>query len=150
MVSVSRRCCVAFVAVLLLAALPAIAQESVRLVLKGYDPVAYFKLGAPTQGDARFSHDWDGGRYYFVSAEHRDLFIADPERYAPQFGGFCTGSMSRGVRSEGDPHGWLIHEGRLYVFGQARFREAALSDPDFLASRLPGARANWQKIKPGS
>jgi YHS domain-containing protein len=134
---------------LLLATAAAHAQGTVRLVLKGYDPVAYFKLGAPRQGDPAFSLDWDGGRYQFISAEHRDLFAADPERYAPNFGGFCTGFMARGVRSEGDPHGWVIQEGRLYVFGQAKFRDVALADPNFIASRLAAARSNWQKLKSG-
>lgn len=126
-----------------------LAQDTVRLVLKGHDPVAYFTLGAPTKGDPRYGHEWDGGRYLFVSAEHREMFIADPERYAPQFGGFCTGFMSRGIRSEGDPGGWVIHEDRLYVFGQARFREVARSDPAFLPSRLEGARKNWQVLRTG-
>jgi hypothetical protein len=134
---------------LMLATAAAQAQGTVRLVLKGYDPVAYFKLGAARQGDSAFSFDWDGGRYQFISAEHRDLFAADPERYAPNFGGFCTGFMARGVRSEGDPHGWVIQDGRLYIFGQAKFRDVALADPSFVASRLAAARNHWQKLKPG-
>jgi YHS domain-containing protein len=67
--------------------------------------------------DPKFAYDWDDGRYHFASAMHREMFAKDPERYAPQFGGYCTGSMSRGVRNEGDPEGWTIKDGKLYVFG---------------------------------
>jgi len=75
----------------------------IRLVLQGHDPVAYFTDGKPVKGDPRFAYDFDEARYHFASAQHRDMFAADPEKYAPQFGGYCTGSMSRNVRNEGVP-----------------------------------------------
>src|SRR5215213_5548097 len=81
---------------------PALAQN-LRVVLNGHDPVSYFTDGKPMKGDPKLSYDWDDGRYYFASAEHRNMFAANPERYAPQFGGYCTGSMARGVTAEGDP-----------------------------------------------
>lgn len=130
-----------------LAATLALGQQNVkerRLILKGYDPVAYFTEGRPVQGNAKFQHDWDGGRYHFASAANRDKFVADPDRYAPQFGGYCTGSLARNVRAEAHPEGWIISEGRLYVFGQARFREDALKDPQWLATRIPKAKENWK------
>lgn len=130
--------------------LPASAGENVRLVLKGYDPVAYFTASKPVKGDAKYSYDWDEGRYHFASAKHRDMFAGDPEKYAPQFGGYCTGSMSRGVRNEGDPEGWTIKDGRLYVFGAAKFKAIAESDPEYLPSRLDNAKKNWQEKRRGS
>ena len=136
----------AFVAV----TLPASAADNIRLVLKGYDPVAYFTESKPVKGDAKYSYEWDEGRYHFVSARHRDMFAGDPEKYAPQFGGYCTGSMSRGVRNEGDPEGWTIKDGRLYVFGAAKWKALAESDPDYLPSRLDKANKNWQEKKRGS
>lgn len=129
------------------AAAAALAQETARLVLGGYDPVAYFTVGKPTKGDPRFSHDWDGGRYHFATAQHRDMFAADPERFAPQFGGYCTGSMSRNVRSEGDPDGWVIQNGKLYVFGIAKFKAIAEADRTFIPSRLENARRNWRELR---
>jgi YHS domain-containing protein len=135
----------------LLIALPAtavLAQQGAaepRLILKGYDPVAYFTVGRPVQGAAQHQYDWDGARYYFSSAANRDKFAADPERYAPQFSGYCTGSLSRGVRAEAHPDAWIISDGRLYVFGQPKFREIALQDPDWLAVRIPKAAENWKK-----
>lgn len=127
----------------------AAAQGAMRLVLKGYDPVAYFTEGKPVKGDARYVYEWDEGRYHFASAEHRDLFAADPERYAPNFGGYCTGSMARNVRNEGDPEGWVIQDGKLYVFGYAKWRSVALADPTFISSRLDSARRNWREFKRG-
>lgn len=125
------------------------AQEAVamRVVLKGHDPVAYFTDSKPVKGNPNISYDWDEGRYHFASGKHRDMFAADPERYAPQFGGYCTGSMSRGVRNEGDPEAWVIREGRLYVFGATKFKEIAEKDPTYIPSRLAGATKNWRERK---
>ena len=119
----------------------------IRVVLQGHDPVAYFTDGKPVKGDAKFSHDFDEGRYYFASAEHRDMFAADPDKYAPQFGGYCTGSMSRNVGNEGDPAAWVIRDGRLYVFGATRFKDMAERDPAYLPSKLPDATRNWKAAK---
>jgi hypothetical protein len=130
----------------------AFAQNAIRLVLKGYDPVAYFTEGKPVQGDPRFAYEWDEGRYHFATAKHRDMFAADPERYAPQFGGYCTGSMARNVRNEGDPEGWVIQDGKLYVFGIPKFKAIAEADPQFIPSRVDTARKNWRESRqrPGS
>src|SRR5882757_7837387 len=58
--------------------------------LKGYDPVAYFEDGKPVKGRDEFRHDWNGGKWYFATAAHRDTFAKDPAKYAPQFGGYCA------------------------------------------------------------
>lgn len=138
-------------ALLLLPGVASIAQSvpsaPLRVVLKGHDPVAYFTEGRPVKGSAEFKHDWDGERYLFSNAGNRDKFAADPERYAPQFGGYCTGSMSRGVRNEADPEAWIISDGRLYVFGQLKFKEMAQKDPEYLALRVPKAEKNWRESK---
>lgn len=120
---------------------------AMRVVLKGHDPVAYFTVGRPVKGSPEFKHDWDGERYHFSSAANRDKFVADPERYAPQFAGYCTGSMARGVRNEADPEAWIIADGRLYVFGQVKFVELAKSDPRYLPERIVLARENFKARK---
>lgn len=97
---------------------PAIA-ETVSLAIRGYDPVAYFTLGTPVRGRQQFEYVWDDHRYLFSRAEHRDLFKADPVRYAPQFANFCAMALSRGEILEANPENWLISEGRLYIFGKA-------------------------------
>lgn len=134
----------------MLAPASAIAKD-VRLVLKGYDPVAYFTAGKPAKGDPRFSFDLDDERYYFANARHRDMFAGDPERYAPQFSGYCTGSMARGVRNEGNPEAWVIVDGQLYVFGAtdstaaARVKHAAEQDPAAFRVKVGSALKNWKK-----
>ena len=90
------------------------AQE--RLALKGYDPVAYFTLSAPTPGVSEYEYVWDGLRYRFANAQHREMFKANPDRYAPQFGGSCAMNMANGTRRESDPTIWVISNGHLYVF----------------------------------
>jgi hypothetical protein len=93
------------------------AADEFPLAIKGYDPVAYFTTARPTRGLPEIEYAWDEHRYRFASYEHRDLFRADPARYAPQFTNFCAMSLSRGLIIEADPESWLISEGKLYLFG---------------------------------
>jgi YHS domain-containing protein len=58
------------------------------VAIKGYDTVAYFKEGRAVKGRGKFSYNWNDAKWYFASAENRDLFIADPDRYAPKYGGY--------------------------------------------------------------
>lgn len=132
------------VALVLAAGTAALAQDK-RVMLKGHDPVAYFTEGRPVKGSPDLAFEWDGDRYHFASAANRDKFAADPDRYAPQFGGYCTGSMSRNVVNEMHPEAWVVSEGKLYVFGAPKFRDIALKDPQWLQTRIPIAAANWQE-----
>jgi len=88
------------------------------LAIRGYDPVAYFADGKPERGLAGIEYEWDGQRYRFVSPEHRDLFAADPIRYAPQFANFCAMALGDGELVEANPEYWLISDGKLYLFGK--------------------------------
>lgn len=81
----------------------------------GYDPVAYFTEARPVQGSAEFQHEWNGARWHFASAENRDAFRAEPERYAPRFGGYCAYAVSQGYTAKTDPQAWEIDNGRLYL-----------------------------------
>ena len=83
--------------------------------LGGYDTVAYFTDGAPREGDARFTHEWNGATWRFASADNRDRFKAEPERYAPQYGGYCAYAMSTDSFSPGDAKRWRIVDGKLYL-----------------------------------
>ncbi len=83
--------------------------------LEGYDPVAYFTDQKPVPGDARFETQWRGATWRFASAEHRDLFASEPERYAPQYGGYCAYAMSNGAFSPGDAKRWRIVDDKLYL-----------------------------------
>jgi len=124
-------------------AVPALAQER-PLVLKGYDTVAYFTDGKPVQGTAEYEVVFDGQRYRFASAKHRDLFKANPDKYSPQFGGLCAMNLSRGVRRESDPHLWVISNGSLYVFAGEAGQQNFVKDAEATAAR---AAANWKTVK---
>jgi len=76
-----------------ISSVPAIAIDDVNktfwgVAIKGYDPVAYFTKGSPVKGFKEFAYNWNDAKWYFSSAQNRDLFAADPERYAPQYGGY--------------------------------------------------------------
>ena len=95
-----------------------VAAELLPLAIKGYDPVAYFTIGMPTRGLPDIEYEWDEHRYRFARLEHRELFKADPVRYAPQFGEFCAMALALGERDEANPEYWLISDGKLYIFGK--------------------------------
>jgi len=119
-------------------------QQTARVALEGYDPVAYFVDGGPVKGVPAFSFTFDDAIYYFASAEHQKMFAADPDRYAPQYSGYCTVGLSLGMRLEADPQSWVISNGRLYVF-------AAMEGPSRFAGDAAGtiakADANWAALK---
>lgn len=125
-------------------AVPALAQDIRPLALKGYDPVAYFTDGKPTPGVADYEITFDGQRYRFASAQHRDLFKANPDKYAPQFGGLCAMNLSRGVRRESDPHNWVISNGNLYVFAGETGQQNFAKDAEATAAR---AAAQFKALK---
>jgi YHS domain-containing protein len=83
--------------------------------LKGYDPVAYFVNGQPTKGAAQYSLAWKGATYRFASEENLKRFKADPEKYLPQYGGYCAYAMSRNRIADIDPSRWAIVDRKLYL-----------------------------------
>lgn len=115
-----------------------------RVALSGHDPVSYFVNGRPEKGSREFWVPFDDAVYLFSSAKHRELFVADPERYAPQYHGYCTMKVSEGERAEADPEAWTIVGGKLYVFrskkGLARFNEDR-------AGFLTKANAAWRTLR---
>ena len=84
--------------------------------LDGYDTTAYFSAGAATDGTDATIVNWKGAKWRFANEEDAALFQANPEAYAPQFGGYCTRAMSLKKEVPGDPEVWRIHNGKLYVF----------------------------------
>ena len=115
-----------------------------RIALSGYDPVAYFTDGRPEKGSNAFWFAFDDAVYLFRSAEHRAMFAADPERYAPQYDGFCAAGVSKGYKVEPDPEAWVIANGKLYVL---MLKERV---PDFkrdTAAFVDKADANWPALR---
>jgi hypothetical protein len=85
------------------------------LALRGYDPVAYFTAGRPVAGSETLTYSWQGTSWRFASEENRAAFIANPARYAPQFGGYCAYAVSQGTTADGDPHQWAVVDGQLFL-----------------------------------
>lgn len=89
--------------------------------MDGYDPVAYFTERRPLEGDKSFEVSWSGSRWRFARAAHRELFLANPEKYAPQCGGLCAFAVSFSDRPNvpeappGSPRLWSIKDGKLYL-----------------------------------
>ncbi len=98
----------------------ATAADPTPIAIQGYDAVAYFTLQRATPGVAQYEYDWDEHRWQFSTAQHRDLFRADPVRYAPQFANFCAVALARGEVLQANPEYWLISDGKLYLFGKAK------------------------------
>ena len=85
------------------------------VAIRGYDPVAYFTQSASAQGKAELTHGYMGATFRFASAANRDLFAADPAKYAPQFGGYCAWAVGNGYTAPTDPDAWKIVNGKLYL-----------------------------------
>ena len=85
------------------------------VAIAGYDTVAYFTQGVAIEGADSFSTRWRGATWKFGSREHLQLFIAEPETYAPQFGGYCAYGVASGELLRGDPRQWAIVDGKLYL-----------------------------------
>lgn len=108
------------------------------VALKGYDAVAYFTEAKPVRGQAQFRLVWNGAVWRFASAEHRDFFMAMPEKYAPRFGGYCAWAVSHGYTADGDPEAWKIVDGKLYINYsrrvQKRWEEDTRATPMFMCA----------------
>ena len=111
--------------------------------IDGYDPVAYFQEGRPLRGDARYRHEWNGVTWRFASEANRAAFAAEPERYAPQFGGYCAYAVANGYTAKSDPEAWHIAEGRLYLNFDAGTRDDWLADR---AGMIAEGRRNWPRV----
>ena len=85
------------------------------LAIKGYDPVSYFNIGKPTPGLAQFATAYNGVTYRFASAENRDRFVASPEKFVPQYGGYCAYAISLNRIADIDPDEWSIVNDKLYL-----------------------------------
>ncbi len=111
--------------------------------IAGYDPVAYFTVGRPTPGSLAFEHLWNGATWRFAGAANRDRFEADPQAYAPAYGGYCAWAVSQNYLAPGDPRHWRIVDGRLFLNFNARAKLLWEADP---ASAIAPGDANWPHV----
>jgi YHS domain-containing protein len=149
-----RRAALALAAALTLAsAAPALAVERTGghyntlyagLGAKGYDVVAYFADGKPVKGSQEFKADYGGVTWLFASAAHRDRFAADPAKFAPQYGGFCSWGVAQGKLFDVDPErGWKIVDGKLYMNFNADIQKTWETDINGFIAKAEG---NWPKL----
>lgn len=111
------------------AAPPVFSPDGVAI--RGYDPVAYFTESKPVKGSDAHTAEWNGARWKFATAANRTLFLADPEKYAPQYGGYCAYGTAKGHLAPTQPSAWAVIDGKLYLNYDERVRR------------------HWQKDVPG-
>lgn len=114
-----------------------------NVAVDGHDVVAYFTRGEPVEGSVEHSTEWNGAEWRFASAEHLERFRADPERYAPAYGGFCAYAVAEGSTAAGDPEHWAIHDGRLYLNYDAEFQTRWEADRE---AYIAAADDNWPEV----
>lgn len=118
------------------------------VAIRGTDPVAYFVDGAPIAGDSAYALKWNGATWHFASAENRDLFEADPEAYAPQYGGYCAWAVAeKGQLFSTQPENWAIVDGKLYLNYNDSIQDKWDADR---AGFIEMGDQSWPKIAPGS
>lgn len=111
---------------------------------KGYDVVSYFTNKAPMQGSDKFTANHGGVTWQFASAEHRDMFKADPTKYAPQYGGFCAWGVAQGKLFDVDPvNGWTMSNNKLYLNFNSDINKTFARDTEGFLSK---AERNWGSL----
>jgi len=111
--------------------------------IDGYDPVAYFKQNKAVEGSNNFTHEWNDAKWYFSSAENKADFIANPEKYAPQYGGYCAWAVSQGSTAPTDPNAWSIEDGKLYLNYNQSVQTTWLKD---VPGHIKSADKNWPAL----
>lgn len=111
--------------------------------IRGYDPVAYFTEKAPVKGSDKFTHSWKGATWHFASAQNRDRFAAAPEKFAPQYGGYCAYAVAQNALARIDPQAWSVVDGKLYLNFSLAVREAWEKD---IPGYIRKADANWPGV----
>jgi len=111
--------------------------------IDGYDPVSYFKNNRAEPGSPEVTVEWNGAIWRFTSDMHRKLFVAEPEKYAPQYGGFCALGMAHGGDVPTNPNAWTIHDGKLYLNMIEEVTITWRYNPDKLIDR---ANLKWKAL----
>lgn len=116
------------------------------VAIRGYDAVAYFEESKPVKGSPEFTHTWNGAVWQFATAARRDAFAQNPERYAPQYGGYCAFGMSRGYKAPTDADAWSVVNGRLYLnYDKGVQKTWTAKQEEFIRK----ADSNWPRVRDG-
>ncbi|WP_425406553.1 YHS domain-containing (seleno)protein [Hwanghaeella sp.] len=139
----------ALIGVSLFAAAPSQAAEDpvyqtfLGTAINGYDPVAYFTEGKPVEGSSDHAYEWNGADWHFASAGNLEKFKADPEKYAPQYGGYCAYAVSEGYTAKTEPDAWKIVDGKLYLNYNKEVQDLWSQD---IPGRIANADKQWPKV----
>jgi len=114
-----------------------------NVAVGGYDAVAYFTQGKPVKGSANFTTTYKGAEFRFANAADLAAFTANPDRYAPQYGGYCAWAVSQGYTASGDPLVWKVVGGKLYLnYNEEVGQRWSKNIPGFIAA----ADKNWPAV----
>ena len=117
--------------------------EKHGVALRGHDAVAYFKDGKPVRGSPEHRADYQGSTFHFATAANRAAFVADPARYAPQYGGYCAYGLASGYKAAIDPAAFTIVDGKLYLnYNKSVQKQWSADVPGFVAK----ADRNWPEV----
>jgi YHS domain-containing protein len=122
---------------------PQFYQEK-GIAIKGYDPVTYFTIKKAIAGDPAITFTWMGVQWQFSSNENRDLFKQKPEKYAPQYGGYCAYGVSENHKSPTDPNAWTVVGEKLYLNYNPKVKELWSKD---IPGRIQKADSNWVSLE---
>ncbi len=118
--------------------------DNANVAIHGYDTVAYFTDGKPAKGSSEFEHEWEDARWLFSSATNLELFKANPERYAPQFGGYCAGGLAVGEYADVDPELFTIADGKLYLIVNETHQAVWNGSPE---TSIHFGEYNWEHFR---
>lgn len=112
--------------------------------IHGYDAVAFFTDSKPEKGKAQFSYKWQDVNWLFASNKNLEAFKATPEKYAPQYGGYCAYGTADGHKAPTEINTWTIADGKLYFNYNNNVKSMWLKDQKHLIEK---ADKNWPEIK---
>ena len=115
-----------------------------KMAINGYDPVAYFLENKAVKGKPEYSFERKGANWLFSSKNNMDLFALDPEKYEPQYGGYCAFGCSKGKKATTDPQAWTIVDGKLYLNNSPEVKKKWLAEQK---QRIELANEFWPQIK---
>ena len=114
------------------------------VAIRGYDPVAYFKEGQAIEGKDQFVYNWNEAEWHFFNQLNLDSFKTNPQKFAPQYGGYCAYGMSEGHKAPTDPNAWTIVNGKLYFNYSLKVRELWRDKKE---EKIETADKNWPALK---
>ena len=114
------------------------------IAVNGYDVVAYFTEHKPVKGAKEFTYYWKEANWQFSNRQNLDSFKASPEKYTPQFGGYCAYGISEGHKAPTDPEAWAIVDGRLYLNYN---KDVQVMWKKEQSSRIQKSNQNWAELK---